>query len=119
MKTHLPEIRAVHRDAKLEQITIDLYLPPSLVHFSGHFPGLPLLPGVIQIDWAMRYACEYLNVSGKFSMMENIKFQAILLPDACVELTLIWDAAKKRIEFSYASGEQKYSSGRLVFSGGT
>ena len=113
----MPEVRAVRRDDKPEQVTIDLHLPPSLAHFSGHFPGLPLLPGVVQIDWGVRFAREYLPVSGEFTAVENIKFLAALLPDAYVELTLTWDATKRHLEFVYASRQHKYSSGRLVFGG--
>lgn len=117
MNTFLPEIRTVHRNDKPDQVCIVLHLPASLAHFCGHFPGLPLLPGVVQIDWAARFAREYLGVNGQFTMLENIKFQALLLPEANVELTLIRDVEKNRVEFAYSCNQKKHSSGRLQFDG--
>ncbi len=120
MSRLLPEVLAVRRSAgNSEQIALDLLVPADIVHFSGHFPGMAILPGVVQIDWAVRFTREYLMLSGEFSMMENIKFQALVLPDARLELTLTLDAAKGRLEFSFASSQRKHSTGRIVFKGST
>lgn len=117
MNKLLPEMRALHRGDTPEQITIDLHIPLSLAYFSGHFPGLPLLPGVVQIDWAVRFAREHLGVTSEFTLLENIKFLAPLQPDANVNLTLVWDKEKNRIEFTYASAQKKHSSGRIQLGG--
>jgi len=115
----LPEVRAVRPlgDGG-DEVVLDLHVPPGLTHFSGHYPGLPILPGVVQIDWAVRYAQEHLALSGQFAALENIKFLALVLPDAQLELTLKWDAAKARLEFSFATSQRKHSSGRIVFGAG-
>jgi 3-hydroxymyristoyl/3-hydroxydecanoyl-(acyl carrier protein) dehydratase len=119
MSMLLPEVLAVRQGGERSQVAIDLHIPAALDHFPGHFPDLPLLPGIVQIDWAVRFARDYLPVAGEFTMLENIKFQAVLRPDAQVELTLYWDAEKRHVEFTYATERRKYSSGRLVFGGGT
>ncbi len=118
MKQHLPEVRGISHGAAGE-LTLALYIPATLAHFSGHFPGLPILPGVVQIDWAVHFAQQHLPLSGKFSKMENLKFQSIVTPDSSLNLSLKWDAVRGRLEFSY-TGEQAgapctYSSARLVF----
>jgi acyl-coenzyme A synthetase/AMP-(fatty) acid ligase len=100
-------------------VILDLHVPIALAHFPGHFPGMPILPGVVQIDWAVRYAREHLALVGEFSALENIKFLALVLPDAQLELTLKWDAANTRLEFVFATSQRKYSSGRIVFGAGT
>lgn len=126
MSTLLPDVLSLRSDAASGasatagtpcRMVIDLHVPAALEHFAGHFPGLPILPGVVQIHWATHFARAHLPVSGDFSLLENVKFQALLLPDARVELTLDWDAAKRRLEFSYASRDRKFSSGRIVFGG--
>ena len=117
MNMLLPDIRAIRHDDEKKQVTLDLHLPQTLAHFSGHFPGFPLTPGVVQIDWAIRFAHEHLPITGKLTTMENIKFHALLLPDTELQLTLDWDAKGRRLEFVYSRQQHKYSSGRFVFGG--
>jgi 3-hydroxymyristoyl/3-hydroxydecanoyl-(acyl carrier protein) dehydratase len=118
MTALLPEVLAVRREGDA-RVVLDLGVPAGLAYFEGHFPGLPVLPGVVQVDWAARLAPGYLPVSGKFTAMENIKFLALVLPDTRLELSLAWDQAKEHLDFAFSNGPRKCSSGRLVFGGGT
>jgi 3-hydroxymyristoyl/3-hydroxydecanoyl-(acyl carrier protein) dehydratase len=97
------------------QVILDLHIPADLSHFPGHFPSIPILPGVVQIDWAIHYARIHLAATGHFSMLENIKFLAPVLPNAYLELTLKWNTADTSLDFSFVSSEQNHSSGRIVF----
>ena len=109
----LPDIVAERRDAN--RVELDLHVPPDLAHFAGHFPGCPILPGVVQMDWAVRLAAPRLRWRGNFSGAENLRFHSLILPDARITLTLTLDATGKRLGFAYASLEKKHSSGTLVF----
>jgi len=111
-----PNVLAVHLSSdNANQVRLDLQIPVELAYFPGHFPNLPVLPGVVQIDWAVRYARQHLALSGYFTALENIKFQSLVLPDARLELLLTWDEQKKQLEFLYSTSECKYSSGRIAF----
>ncbi|MEI7614129.1 MAG: AMP-binding protein [Betaproteobacteria bacterium] len=113
-----PEILRVHHSPDgAAHVVLDLCVPASIGHFSGHFPGLPILPGVVQIDWAVRYAREHLALSGHFSSLENIKFLALIMPDTKLSLSLKWNAATRRLEFSYSTSQRSFSTGRILFSG--
>ncbi len=114
MPTFLPEILA-ERITGEDRVELDLHVPAAIEHFAGHFPGYPILPGVVQVDWAVRLARPRLPVRGAFSALEQLKFQALVLPDARLTLSLAWNPAGRRLEFAYAAADRKYSSGRLVF----
>ena len=83
--------------------------------FAGHFPDMPILPGVTQVDWAVRFARQYLKLDGGFSSLENVKFLALIFPDTRLQLALKWDAQTRRLDFSYANSRRKFSTGRVVF----
>ncbi len=96
-----------------------LYVPAELEDFNGHFAGHPLLPGVTQIDWVMKYAQQELAIKGQFAGMEVLKFQAPILPKQQVTLVLDWQADKNKLYFCYQSQTQQneqlvHSSGRIV-----
>lgn len=114
----LPEVTAVTRaDGNPNHVLLDLHITPDIAHFAGHFPGAPLLPGVVQVDWAVRFARRHLPLEGAFSALENLKFLGIIPPDSRLQLALTWDAERRRLDFVYATPERKYSAGRLLFGG--
>lgn len=116
MSAHLPEILAERWPLENKaQVALELRIPADLMHFPGHFPGRPILPGVVQIHWAAGYGRQYLGVDGEFTALENLKFHALIFPDKHVELLLTWERA--RLAFAYSSGGRKFSAGQLIFGG--
>lgn len=101
-----------------ERVTLQLYVGSDFVHFEGHFPGQPILPGVVQTDWAVRLAERHFAIPReRFTHLKALKFTAPVLPDTELTLNLVWDADKSRLEFSYLAGTRPCSSGQLLFSG--
>lgn len=97
MKIH--EIK--RHQAQPQHLEIVLYLDPDLFWFKGHFAIQPLLPGVAQLDWAMHYATTLLAPDYRFHSIQNVKFQAPLLPENTVTLTLDWQEERRMLTFSY------------------
>jgi 3-hydroxymyristoyl/3-hydroxydecanoyl-(acyl carrier protein) dehydratase len=95
----------------------ELRVPPTLVHFAGHFPGLPILPGVVQIDWAMRLAAEQVPGVRMLASIEQLKFKAPVPPGALLDLTLTHDASRRRVQFTYRIGDRECTSGVIVYRG--
>lgn len=99
------------------QATLTMKVDANILDFRGHFTHFPLLPGVSQIDWALFYAIEHLNTPPLFKGMEVIKFQEPILPDATVELSLVWDDDKQKLAFKYSSQTSDrivvHSSGKM------
>jgi 3-hydroxymyristoyl/3-hydroxydecanoyl-(acyl carrier protein) dehydratase len=96
--------------------TYTLALAPELLAFQGHFPGDPILPGVVQIDWAVHFGAEAFGPLGTFRGMEHIKFMQILRPGDRVDLHLTFNPEAGKLVFTFASAEGKKSSGVVLFS---
>lgn len=99
--------------------TLELRVPPDLIYFDGHFPGAPVLPGVVQVGWALALASQRLGTSTRCPVMDALKFQQLLRPGDRVDLTLRHDSARNTLHFAYRYGEKAYSSGRLAWSAET
>ncbi len=111
---HKPVIHDV--DKQDGKVIMHLSIPAELEYFKGHFPGNPVLPGVVQTHWAIHLACDYLGTPDTIKKLEVIKFQNLILPNMELLLTLELKANGK-LQFSYQCGEKRMSSGRVVFRG--
>ncbi len=110
----LPEIIAERRTPGHAEY--DLRLQPELFPFAGHFPGLPILPGVVQVHWAIRLGERDFAWPGPFTALEQLKFLAVVRPEDRLTLTLDWNAVQGRLRFDYQGGKIRYSRGEVVFS---
>lgn len=109
----MPELLAESRDGNA--IHLHLKVPLDLAHFTGHFPGLPILPGVVQVDWAVRLARQYFPGLELSRGVDQLKFQAMVRPGAELHLTLGYEQERQRLQFIYRDGERICSSGRIGF----
>jgi len=57
-----------------------LFIDPNHKVFKGHFPGHPLLPGVIMVDIVRRCLEKIEGVSMRLDTASNIKFLRFLTP---------------------------------------
>ncbi|WP_144111836.1 AMP-binding protein [Paraburkholderia sp. BCC1886] len=107
------EVLAVARCA--DTLYYELRVPPTLVHFAGHFPGLPILPGVVQVDWAVRLAADHLPAVRNVASVERLKFMAPVTPGALLDLTLTHDALRRRVQFTFRTNGRDCASGAIVY----
>jgi 3-hydroxymyristoyl/3-hydroxydecanoyl-(acyl carrier protein) dehydratase len=94
---------------------LDLEIPAGLEYFEGHFTGAPVVPGVVQVKWAIEAARRHLGAGGALAGKDALTFQRVLIPGSVVTLTLKWVASDCKLYFSYGSADARFSSGRLLF----
>lgn len=63
-------------------------LPANHPIFGGHFPGRPIVPGAMLLDWAWREAALRLAVCEVRLCFRQVKFLAPLLPGERSVLTI-------------------------------
>ncbi len=90
-------------------------IPMDLVYFQGHFPSFPLVPGVVQLGWALEQARARKLCSGETQRIENLKFQHFLRPGDHCTMTLKWDNDKRKLYFTVRVGAAMTASGRIAF----
>ncbi|POA30164.1 MULTISPECIES: acyl-CoA synthetase family protein [unclassified Pseudomonas] len=104
----------------LEQVEADgewslqLAVPPDLAYFSGHFPQTPVLPGVVQVEWALNLGRQLMELPIKFAGMEVLKFQQLVRPGDEIQLHLRFDPLRSKLYFAYRNETATCSSGRIL-----
>lgn len=107
-----PEV--LEQSASDGEWSLQLSVPPDLAYFSGHFPKAPVLPGVVQVEWALNLGRQLLKLDGAFAGMEVLKFQQLVRPGDEIQLHLRFDAERGKLYFAYRNDTATCSSGRIL-----
>jgi acyl-coenzyme A synthetase/AMP-(fatty) acid ligase/3-hydroxymyristoyl/3-hydroxydecanoyl-(acyl carrier protein) dehydratase len=103
-----------------EGVRFELYVPEALAVFDGHFPGAPVLPGVVQLLWASWLAREHplarerLGFDGPLRAMKRIKFQRLIRPGEAIVLDLHGEDGGRQLRFRFQRAGTTLSSGTLI-----
>lgn len=93
----LPDVRARHeRDGELD---LELWIGADCPWFEGHFPGHPILPGVVQIGWAAWFASQWTGHDTPPALLERIKFKRPVRPETSLVLQLRRRSGKIGFEY--------------------
>ncbi|MDB5767292.1 MAG: Acyl-coenzyme synthetase/AMP-(fatty) acid ligase [Collimonas fungivorans] len=101
-----------------QRVLLELTVPADLLYFNGHFEGAPILPGVVQLDWAISYGRRYFALAPHFLGMLGLKFQRAITPGMVVQLELLHDLQKSSLAFRLFSVAGQHASGRITFGAG-
>lgn len=86
-------------------------VPPDLSCWPGHFPDSPVVPGVLQVDWAMDLASELLGGLPRLCEVEQVTFRDPLRPGDTFRIRV--DAeANAWLRFRIWSEGAEHASGR-------
>lgn len=98
------------------KVVLDLAITAELPAFAGHFPDVPVLPGVVQLHWATELSREYFARSGDAQNVDALKFQNIIAPPVRLRLVLE-QLDTHKVAFQYSVDDVQASSGRITFVG--
>jgi 3-hydroxymyristoyl/3-hydroxydecanoyl-(acyl carrier protein) dehydratase len=99
-------------DKQDNRIELVLCFPKEAIYFQGHFPETPILPGFVQIYYAMFFAKKYWPISDNLNNIKKMKFTKIISPDFDVSLVLE-KISDDKIAFKYKDDTRIYSSGEF------
>lgn len=95
-------------------IEIAFSVPAEAPVFAGHFPDAPVLPGAIQVVWAIRFAEIHFDLPDAWTGLEAIKFSAVIRPGQPIVLHLSHSEDRSKVAFRYVVEGRTCSSGRVV-----
>jgi acyl-CoA synthetase (AMP-forming)/AMP-acid ligase II/3-hydroxymyristoyl/3-hydroxydecanoyl-(acyl carrier protein) dehydratase len=108
----LPGILAVRTEPGRAEI--DLAVSPDLFWFQGHFPEAPILPGVVQLDWALEFARRYLGLATPAARSFQVKYKTAIVPGLRLTLALRRSADGRRLAWDYHCGDVVCSTGSIA-----
>jgi len=112
IKSKLP--RVLSTDIQDEAVEWRIFIDADLPFFNGHFPEQAVMPGVTQLDWAIRMGCKHFNYPAEVATLEVLKFQQLMLPNSEVSLKISQNSSKTKLLFSYFDDEKRFASGRIL-----
>lgn len=78
----------------------------------GHFDGVPVLPGVVQLYYARFFAQDAFGLELPQDEVKKVKFSNVMKPD--IKVTLVLVNKEKSVEFTYMADDKIFSSGIFV-----
>ena len=111
MKSCLPNI--LERLETSDGVDYRLEVSQELLWFKGHFPGEPVLPGVVQVHWAIMFGASIGYDPATFKGLRRVKFKSIIQPGTVLHLEL--KKKESGIGFTYTSDSGLHSQGTIEF----
>lgn len=81
----------------------------------GHFPGQPVVPAVVLLDFAARALDEALGRRVRIAAVRAAKFLRPCTPGQAFTVTLQVDAARREARFRIAAADDELANGRFEY----
>jgi len=85
--------------------------------YAGHFPGRPILPGVVLLDAALHALAARQGIAGS-AQLKSVKFHSPVLPGEALTLHAT-ELPAGGFRFEIRCGDRGVASGSIVFSQAT
>jgi 3-hydroxymyristoyl/3-hydroxydecanoyl-(acyl carrier protein) dehydratase len=110
-----PRVLSILDEPPATRLCLDI--AEDLPWFQGHFPGQPVLPGMVQLHWAVLVCRALYGFDGVPREVKRLKFKNVLVPPRTAEL-LVTRRGEYEAQFRFSSNGEENSEGRIVFPGG-
>lgn len=96
------------------------YVPRDLPYFRGHFPGVPILPGVAEIhDFVLPGIAAAFPDLFALRRIERLKFHRPIGPGDEIELFIEREHGQSAVRFEITRAGERCASGVLIFANDT
>jgi acyl-CoA synthetase (AMP-forming)/AMP-acid ligase II len=107
-----PVLLSERRDTR--SLSRELRVPAELAFLEGHFPGRPIVAGVVQIHWVLQAARELVGPELRVRALEGLRFRDLLLPDQVFSLELELAESRDSLRFRLFADDRVFTSGKAV-----
>lgn len=90
-----------------------LHVPADHPAFAGHFPGEPIVPGVVLLDEALHRISDTLRVAAHECAIHSAKFLSAARPGELLQLAITRDT-DQRLAFAIRAPDRLIASGVLT-----
>lgn len=108
-----PRILSITDDSPQTCILLDV--ASDLCWFRGHFPGQPVLPGIVQLHWATLVSRGLYGFADVPHEVKRLKFKRVVVPPRNLELR-VSQQAEGEVLFRFSSLDDVNSEGKILFS---
>jgi 3-hydroxyacyl-[acyl-carrier-protein] dehydratase len=98
----------------MSEDVIPLLIPADHPAYAGHFPGRPILPGVVLLDAALRALAERQGMQATTGQLKSAKFLSPAQPGESLTLHCT-ESPSGGFRFDIRCGERSVASGAVVF----
>jgi 3-hydroxymyristoyl/3-hydroxydecanoyl-(acyl carrier protein) dehydratase len=113
-----PGLRVVEEHREEDGHSRTLEVGEALPQLEGHFDGFPVVPGVVQLGWAVDAAAAWLGERPALAGLEALKLPRPLTPGRTVDVRVARGAKPGVLRFEIRDERDVFASGRLVLEGG-
>lgn len=97
---------------EVKTCTLEAYIDEGCFYFDGHFADFPLVPGFVELGFALDCASEYLDTTlESISKIQSVKFSSFLRP--CDNARLELERSQNRLAFTLYANDKICSSGKI------
>lgn len=100
---------------KLDPLCQTFVIPAHHPAFPGHFPGNPIVPGVVLLDNALLVVAQACGATAFTGKIASAKFLSPVIPDERIQIQLV-PKTLHQYEFHLTVGERKVATGAVHWS---